>query len=105
MIFSMLSLKEVTPAARTRIAMMNEVIYSTLPCPKGCCLSAFFLASLVPTMVITEERASLRLLTASRITAVEFAAKPTIALKTTSTMLAAMPIRLTLTISLERFIK
>ena len=45
--------------------------YSTLPCPNGCFLSGLRLAILVPIIVIIEDRTSLRLLTASRVIAIE----------------------------------
>ena len=69
------------------------------------CMPQLFLASLVPTMVITDDRASLRLLTASSIIAVEFAANPTDALTATSSRFASIPVKLTRIISFERFIK
>ena len=51
-------------------------------------------ASLVPTMVMTLLRASLRLFTASSTTAIEFENIPTAALKAAKRMLAMMPMTL-----------
>ena len=55
-------------------------------------------------MVITEDRASLKLLTASRITAMDPVISPTALLNATSTRLAKMPMMLTRTICLLRSI-
>ena len=60
--------------------------YSILPCPSGCFLSGVFPASLVPIMVTIEERASLKLFTASSITEIEFATIPATALNEDYTM-------------------
>ena len=60
---------------------MNEVIYSILPYPYGCFLFGALPASFVPTIVIILDNASLKLLTASEIIAIEFASNPTNALK------------------------
>ena len=81
-----------------------HVRYSARPCPKGCFLSAGLPASFVPTMVITEESASLRLFTESRIIAIELVIIPTKALKADKKMLAAIPIILVRMMICSRFI-
>ena len=77
---------------------MMDVIYSTLPCPNGCFLSAFFLEIFVPIIVTIELPASVKLLTASVMIATELARIPMNALKPTNNMLATIPITLVLTI-------
>ena len=76
--------------------------YSTLPWPRGCFVSGFLPASHVPKIVTTEESASLRLFTASNITAMEFESRPTAALKPAKNRFAKMPITLVRTITLPR---
>ena len=71
---------------------MVAVRYSVLPCPMGWFLSAGFPASLVPAMVMMEERASERLLTASRVMAMEWVRRPITALKAARAALARIPI-------------
>ena len=59
----------------TKITIKETIspeIYSSLPCPKGCSLSAGLLASLKPRIVITEEATSERLLKASAVIAMLF---------------------------------
>ena len=59
-------------------------------------MSGSFPASFVPMIVMIEESASDRLLTASRTTAIELDAMPTAALKAASRTLASMPMMLVL---------
>ena len=72
--------------------IMAALIYSILPCPMGCFLSGFLPASLVPIMVIVEDKASLRLLTASRMIAMELERSPTNALNAARRILVTIPI-------------
>ena len=76
--------------------------YSIRPYPRGCFLSGSFPASFVPTIVIIEDRASDRLFTASRMTAIELDANPMIALKAASMTFARMPMMLVLMMTLSR---
>ena len=73
--------------------------YSTRPYPNGCFLSGLFPANFVPTIVMMELIASLKLLMASSTTAIEFANKPTIVLKIASKTFVAIPIILVLIIT------
>ena len=104
MIFLMDSMSEVTPAESTITAMMMALKYSMRPNPKGCLRSAGRCESLVPTMVMTLESASLRLFTASITMATELAKMPTPALKAANNTLAMMPTQLVLIICEERSI-
>ena len=88
------SMSEVIPADSTMTAMMMALKYSMRPKPKGCFLSAGRWESLVPTMVMTLDSASLRLLTASITMATLLARIPTAALKPANSTLAIMPIQL-----------
>ena len=54
-------------------------------------MSGALLEILVPTIVIIEDKASVKLLTASKIIAIELAKNPTIALNITKTMLNIIP--------------
>ena len=102
MIFFTDSTKEVMPAYSTIPDTIMALRYSIRPYPKGCFLSAGLAASLVPTIVMTEERASDRLLTASRITAIELDASPMAALNPARKMLVTIPIMLVRMITLSR---
>ena len=62
-------------------------------------MSGNLFESFAPTIVMTEDRASERLFTASSVTAIEFVAKPTNALNADSTIFAAMPMMLVLTMT------
>ena len=88
------SMSEVMPADSTMTAMMMALKYSMRPKPKGCLRSAGRCESFVPTMVMTLDSASLRLLTASITMATLLAKMPTPALKAAKSTLAAMPIQL-----------
>ena len=77
--------------------MMLAVRYSIRPCPRGCSRSGALLARRVPTMVITEDRASVKLLTASRVIEMELERIPTPALKPAKKRLAKIPIILVCT--------
>ena len=96
------SIREVSPAYKMMIAITRAVRYSARPCPKGCFLSAGFPASFVPMIVITEERASLKLFTLSSIIAIELDKKPTKALKAARAIFAEIPVILALTIMFSR---
>ena len=74
------SMSEVIPADSTITAIIIALKYSTRPKPKGCSRSAGRSESFVPTIVITLERASLRLFTASIMIATLLAKIPTTAL-------------------------
>ena len=74
------------------IPIIIAEMYSALPCPNGCSRSAGFKASFVPIMVIMEESASVRLFTASRITAMELERIPATALKEARNIFARIPI-------------
>ena len=104
MIFFIDSMSEVIPAESTITAMMMALKYSMRPNPKGCFLSAGRCESLVPTMVMTLDSASLKLFTASITMATELASRPTTALNAASNTLAIMPIQLVLIICEERSI-
>ena len=92
------SINAVIPAQRTMAAIMTDEKYSIRPYPYGCSLSGAFPASFAPIIVIIEDNASVRLLTASKVIAIEFVANPTNALKITSIILTIIPIMLVLTI-------
>ena len=70
----------------------------------GCSLSGFLLESLIHKIVTREEITSLKLFTASKTIAIEFAKNQTIALKTTNATLVSIPYMLTLIICLSLFI-
>ena len=88
------SMSEEIPAYMMIAAITVVVMYSMRPCPNGCSRSAARLESFVPAMVMMDEMASDRLLTASRITAMELERSPTTALKAASATFAAMPMML-----------
>ena len=92
------SISAVIPAQRTIAAMITDEKYSILPYPYGCSLSGAFPASLVPMIVIIDERASVRLFTASRVMAIEFTSIPIVALNATRIRFTTMPITLVFTI-------
>ena len=87
-------MSDVIPADRTMTAMIMALKYSIRPKPKGCSLSAGRCESFVPMMVMTLERASLRLFTASITMATLLAMMPTTALNAASSTLATMPMTL-----------
>ena len=87
-------MSEVMPADRTMTAMMMALKYSMRPNPKGCSRSAGRCDSFVPMMVMTLERASLRLFTASITTATLLAMMPTTALNAANKTLAMIPMTL-----------
>ena len=68
--------------------------YSILPYPMGCFLSGSLPASFVPTMVMIEDRASERLLTASSVTAIELERMPIAALKAARNTFVMIPMTL-----------
>ena len=85
-------MSEVIPAESTITAIIIALKYSTRPKPKGCSRSAGRSESFVPTIVITLERASLRLFTASIMIATLLAKIPTTALNAANNTFATMPI-------------
>ena len=93
------SMSEVIPADSTMTAMIMALKYSMRPKPKGCLRSAGRCDSFVPTMVMTLDSASLRLLMASITMATLLARMPTMALKPANRTLAAIPIQLVRIIS------
>ena len=88
----------VTPAHKTIAAMIADEMYSIRPYPYGCFLSRGLLASFTPIIVMMEDNASVRLLTASNVIAMEFVTIPTNALNATRMRLTIMPITLVLMI-------
>ena len=76
--------------------MMAALRYSVRPWPSGCFLSGALPASFVPMIVMRDDSASLRLLTASITTAMEWDAAPTKALNPARNTLAMMPVMLVL---------
>lgn len=68
----------------------------------GCLRSGARPASLVPTIVMTDESASERLFTASSVMAMECERVPTTALKPASRTLATIPVTLARTIAASR---
>ena len=87
------SFKAKTPADKIIKAITMVVIYSIRPWPKGCSLSARLPASFVPIIVNTDDKISVRLLTASRMIAIELADRPIIILRVTSTALPPIPFK------------
>lgn len=85
------SFREVKPAIRMITPIITDEKYSILPYPKGWSLSGALEDNLVPTIVIREESASLRLFTASKITARECAKNPTPALNPTNRRFTMIP--------------
>ena len=78
--FNILSIDDFTnwiPTSITINATISADIYSSLPCPKGCSLSGGILANLNPTIVITDDAISDKLLNASAIIAILDVNKPT----------------------------
>ncbi len=71
-------LKQEKPTCRIKKDTTNADIYSNLPCPKGCSLSAGLSASLTPIKPIMEEAASDKLLKASAVTDILFIKNPII---------------------------
>ena len=60
-----------------------EVKYSILPCPYGCSLSGALVDNFVPIIVIIDDKASVKLLIASNIIAIELAISPIVSLNIT----------------------
>ena len=92
------SMNAVIPAQRTIAAIITDEKYSIRPYPYGWFLSGAFPANLVPMMVMMDESASVKLLTASKVMAIEFTRIPIVALKATSIRFTTMPIILVLMI-------
>ena len=67
-IFMIAFLKKVNPTSITRKDTISAAMYSSLPCPKGCSLSAGFSAIFTPIIPMIEEPASDKLLNASAVT-------------------------------------
>ena len=85
------STRLVMPAQRMSPATVSAARYSIRPCPRGWSMSASADANFVPMMVTTEETASLMLLTASRTTEMELAARPMNAFTPARAILVAIP--------------
>ena len=79
------------PTSITKNATNKADKYSILPCPKGCSASAGLSAILKPTIVITEDAASDKLLKASADTAIEPTNKPTKSLTKNKIILTIIP--------------
>jgi hypothetical protein len=104
MIFSMDSSKATIHAIRMITEIITAAKYSILPCQNGCSLSGFLFESLIQIIVTKEEITSLKLFTASKTIAIEFAKSQTIDLKITNATLVSIPYMLTLIICLSLFI-
>jgi hypothetical protein len=91
-------------AVKMITAIITEAKYSILPCQNGCSLSGFLFESLIQIIVTKEEITSLKLFTASKTIAIEFAKSHTIDLKITKAILVSIPYKLTLIICLSLFI-
>ena len=74
--------------------MIMALRYSIRPYPNGCLRSAGFAANFVPMIVISEEAASLILLTASIVMAIEPVITPITALNAANTTFARIPMML-----------
>ena len=85
------SMREVMPADSTMTAIIIALKYSMRPNPKGCLRSAGLCDSFAPMMVITLDRASLRLFSASIMMATLPEMIPTTALNATRNTLATIP--------------
>jgi hypothetical protein len=84
-------LNNVKPTCNTKKATANAAIYSNLPCPKGCSLSAGLLASFTPKKLIMEEAASERLLKASAVTEILLMIHPTVSFTANRVILQTIP--------------
>ncbi|MBO7095112.1 hypothetical protein J6V86_02890 [bacterium] len=104
MIFSIDSFRAAIHATSMITAIITAAKYSILQCQKGCSLSGFLFESLIQIIVTKEEITSLKLFTASKTIAIEFAKNQTIDLKTTKAILVSIPYKLTLIICLSLFI-
>ena len=71
---------------------INALIYSNLPCPIGCSLSACLPENLNPIIVTTDEPASPILLNASAIIATDADRIPMISLPMNNRIFAIMPV-------------
>ena len=80
------SINAVSPAYKTIIDIISEVIYSIRPWPYGCCLSGARDANFVPAIVMILDKASLKLFIASITIAIELASTPTNALNNANTI-------------------
>ena len=91
-------MKAVIPAHRTMAAMIIDEKYSILPYPYGWDSSGAFPASFAPIIVMIDDNASVRLLTASNVIAIELTSIPMVALNATNIRFTTMPIMLVFTI-------
>ena len=91
----MIFAKEVRPSSRPKNSTMKDTItperYSMRAWPKGCFSSAGLPASLKPTSMTMEEPESVRLFTASAMTATLPDTSPAASLMANSSKLVAMP--------------
>ena len=92
-IFSIEDFPSSKPITSIIIDTMSPLMYSILPCPKGCPSSGRFSASLNAASVTTDEPASERLLRASAVIAIEPLMEPAISLPTVSRTLKKIPVR------------
>ena len=102
MIFLTDSIRNSVPVMRMRTEMTMLEKYSIRPKPKGCFRVAPLPEMAMATMVTREETLSAKLLTASEMTATEFATVPTMILMTPSSTLTTMPMTLVMMMSLNR---
>ena len=79
------------PTNITKNATISPEIYSILPCPKGCSLSAGLPESLNPNIVTNEAPTSERLLKASAITAILLTKNPAVILIENKIIFTKMP--------------
>ena len=91
-------MKAVIPAHSTIAAIITDEKYSIRPYPYGWSLSGAFPANFAPIIVIMDDNASVKLLTASKVIAMELVTIPTNALKATRIRLTTIPIILVFTI-------
>ena len=96
------SMRNSPPVMRMRTEMIMLEKYSMRPKPKGCFRVAPLPEMAIAMMVTREDTLSAKLLTASEMTATEFATVPTMILMTPSSTLTRMPMTLVMMMSLNR---
>ena len=90
-IFSNELFKNVKPTSMTRNETISAAMYSILPWPNGCSLSAGLFAIFTPTKLITDDAASERLLNASAMIASECMPTPISSFAVNSRILQQIP--------------
>lgn len=79
------------PATNTTNPIKVDVKYSNLPYPNGCFLLGLLLEIFVPIIVINDDKASVKLFTASNTIAIEPTIIPIVAFNPTSIIFPTMP--------------